>query len=88
MKTNQGLLAALVIVSITARLHHNGAYQMHLENKTGSLEVGKLAVLIVLDKNLFEMPPDELNDTKVLLAMMDGKIRYRDPSFRRPGSLQ
>ena len=33
----------------------NGAYTMSLEDKQGSIEVGKRADLVVLDRNLFEI---------------------------------
>lgn len=36
----------------------NGAYVNHQENETGSIEAGKAADLIVLDRNLFEIPAD------------------------------
>jgi predicted amidohydrolase YtcJ len=54
----------------------NAAYIMRLEDKTGSIEVGKRADLIVLDRNLFEIPLTEINEAKVLLTMMDGKTVY------------
>ena len=47
---------------------------MRLEDKTGSIEVGKRADLIVLDRNLFDIPLTEINEARVLLTMMDGKI--------------
>ena len=52
----------------------NGAKLLHMEDKIGSLEVGKLADLIVLDKNFIENSPVKIHDTKVLMTMMDGKI--------------
>ena len=54
----------------------NAAYIMRLEDKTGSIEVGKRADLIVLDRNLFEIPVTEINEARVLLTMMDGKTVY------------
>ena len=51
----------------------NAAYVMRLEDKTGTIAVGKRADLIVLDRNLFEIPVTEISDTKVLLTLMDGK---------------
>ncbi|MFA6032293.1 MAG: amidohydrolase [Myxococcota bacterium] len=53
-----------------------GARQMRLEAKTGSIETGKRADLIVLEKNLFDIPPKNLSQVKVLLTMMDGRVRY------------
>lgn len=52
----------------------NGAYVNHQEKTTGSLEVGKLADVIVLDKNLFDLAPLQISETKVLLTFMDGKL--------------
>ena len=54
----------------------NAAYVMRLEDKTGSIELGKRADLIVLDRNLFEIPATEINEARVLLTMMDGKTVY------------
>jgi len=46
---------------------------MRLEDKTGTIEVGKRADLIVLDRNLFNIPTTEISEAKVLLTLMDGK---------------
>lgn len=54
----------------------NAAYIMRLEDKTGSIEVGKRADLIVLDRNLFEIPVTEINEARVLLTIMDGETVY------------
>ena len=42
----------------------NGAYANFLEQDTGSLEVGKAADLVVIDRNLFEIPKSEINNAK------------------------
>ena len=55
----------------------NGAYVNFKEDILGSLETGKLADLIVLDKNLFEIAPQDIANTKVQLTVMDGKDVYR-----------
>jgi len=54
------------------------AYGIGVEDKIGSLEVGKLADLIILDQNLFEIDPHDIYKAKVELTMMDGKVRHRD----------
>lgn len=53
------------------------AYHDFKENKTGTLEVGKLADIVVLDRNLFEIDPEEVKQTEVLLTMFDGNIIYQ-----------
>lgn len=50
---------------------------MGIENVTGSLAVGKSADLIVLDRNLFEIGPDEIGDTKVLSTYLEGRAAYQ-----------
>ena len=45
-----------------------------LEADTGSLEVGKLADLAVLDQNLFEIPPHDLSEVKVVLTLLEGEV--------------
>jgi predicted amidohydrolase YtcJ len=52
----------------------NGAKLLHMEDKIGSLEVGKLADLIVVDQNIMEIDPSEIHQTRVLMTMMDGKV--------------
>ena len=52
-----------------------------LENDTGSIEVGKLADLIVIDENLFQLEPHEISDANVLLTLLGGKPVYGDWSF-------
>ncbi|MCH9693410.1 MAG: amidohydrolase [Gammaproteobacteria bacterium] len=54
----------------------NGAYQMGLENEQGSIEVGKRADLVVLDRNLFEIPSSEISDANVIATIFDGKTVY------------
>jgi len=59
----------------------NGAYANYLERRTGSLEVGKSADLIVLDRNIITCAPEEIGQTKVLLTLFRGKTVYKDTAF-------
>lgn len=59
----------------------NGAYVNFEEAETGSIEVGKAADLIVLNRNLFEIPVHEIHNAKVLLTLLEGKTVFRDVSF-------
>ena len=54
----------------------NAAYQNHLERETGSIEVGKLADLVVLERNLFDVPADELHAVRVTRTFLEGKTIY------------
>lgn len=54
----------------------NAAYQNHLERETGSIEVGKLADLIVLDRNLFEIPVEEIHTARVLRTLLQGRTVF------------
>ena len=60
----------------------NGAYVNFQEAETGSIEVGKAADLVVLDRNLFEIPASEIHQAKVLLTVLEGKAVYRAAEFR------
>ena len=77
LSTDAGLTLPTVIRAITA----NSAYELHVEQDVGTLEVGKLADLIVLDRNLFKIPPRQIADVKVLLTVIGGRVIYQGPEF-------
>ena len=54
----------------------NGAYVMMQEDVAGSIEEGKFADFIVLDRNLLETPTADLSETKVLSTVFEGKLVY------------
>lgn len=54
----------------------NGAYQLRLEHRTGSLTAGKAADLTVLGADLFRVDPREIHAVPVALTMMDGRITH------------
>jgi predicted amidohydrolase YtcJ len=51
-----------------------GAYAMHREKDGGSIETGKLADLILVSQNIFDIDLHKIAETKVLLTMVGGKI--------------
>ena len=58
-----------------------GAYLDFTERETGSIEAGKAADLIVLDRNLFAIPPDRIHEAKVLWTLLEGREVYRAEGF-------
>jgi predicted amidohydrolase YtcJ len=52
------------------------AYVNHLDALTGSIEVGKLADLAVIDRNLFEQPVEEIADAQVEQTFVEGGRVY------------
>jgi predicted amidohydrolase YtcJ len=60
----------------------NGAFARFTDSLTGSLEVGKRADLILLDRNLFRIPLHEIARASVVLTLMDGRVRFRRSAER------
>ncbi len=52
----------------------NGAYLDHQESETGSIEVGKRADLIVLDRNILAIDPRSIHNARVLHTILNGKF--------------
>jgi predicted amidohydrolase YtcJ len=59
---------------------YNTAYANFEETIKGSIEVGKLADLTVLSKNLLKVQPQDYLTTNVLYTIVNGKIVYKNPS--------
>ena len=51
----------------------NAAYLNTHEDQTGSIEVGNLADIIVMDQQLFDIAPADISETKVLLTLFGGE---------------
>jgi len=52
------------------------AYQMWNEKITGTLEIGKFADIAVIDRNLFEVDPEEILEATAVMTMLGGKVIY------------
>jgi predicted amidohydrolase YtcJ len=57
------------------------AFAGRREKTEGSLETGKLADFIVLDRDLFKIEPSEIGKTQVLLTVVGGKVVYESPNW-------
>ncbi len=60
----------------------NAAQQLNLDKVLGSLEVGKFADLIVLDKNFMQVPEQELARNQVLMTVVGGQVVW----LKKPSS--
>ncbi|UYY98347.1 amidohydrolase [Peribacillus frigoritolerans] len=56
---------------------YGSAHGCFREHELGTIEEGKLADLVVLDRNLFDIPESEVLKTKVELTINDGKVVYK-----------
>jgi predicted amidohydrolase YtcJ len=56
----------------------NGAWLMHQEDQTGTIEIGKRADVVVLEKNLFDVPATQISETKIQMTLFDGDIVYQN----------
>jgi len=54
----------------------NAAWLMHQEDAVGSIEPGKKADLVILDRSLFDIPATEISDARVLETLLDGETVY------------
>ncbi|MBN1682177.1 amidohydrolase [Candidatus Bathyarchaeota archaeon] len=79
-KTNSGTIIgpeeAISIKDALKIYTWNGAYLSKEETLKGSIEVGKLADLIILDRDITDLPPEELLNVKVLTTIVNGKIVF------------
>ena len=55
----------------------NAAWAMHQEREIGSIEVGKAADLVVLDRDLFALPPSRIHEAKVVRTLKEGRTVYQ-----------
>ncbi|WP_312861742.1 amidohydrolase [Segnochrobactrum spirostomi] len=67
-------------ISLDAAIRANTlgpAYQIRMEHEIGSIEVGKFADLVVLERNLFEVAPQDIHKTRVLMTVMNGRVTHQ-----------
>jgi predicted amidohydrolase YtcJ len=64
------------------------AFAGRREKTEGSLEAGKLADLIIIDRDLFLIEPTEIGKTEVLMTMVGGKVVYESPKWKSPAAAE
>jgi predicted amidohydrolase YtcJ len=55
------------------------AYVNHLDDDTGSIDVGKAADLAVIDRDLFALPVEEIASARVEQTFVEGERVYAAP---------
>lgn len=73
MGKNQAISLTEIISAYTI----DAAWSLQLDKVTGSIEVGKSADIIVLQHNLFEIPVEQIHQTKVQKTLFKGKVIYQ-----------
>ncbi len=59
----------------------DAAYVLRSEDRTGSLEIGKLADLVIVDQDIFTVPADQISETRVLMTVLGGETVYQAAGF-------
>jgi len=72
---------AVTVEQVVESFTINGAYAMGREDETGSIEVGKAADLVVLDRDIFAMPAEEIADAAVEMTLFGGRPVYAAGPF-------
>ena len=67
---------AIDMATVLKGYTYGAAYVYQAEDRTGSIEEGKCANLIVLDQNLFTIDPEKIPDTKVVWNILEGQTIY------------
>jgi len=66
----------LSVESLVRGFTLDAAYQLRMEDKVGSIEVGKMADIVVLDQNIFDVDPYSIHKTNVVMTLLNGQIIY------------
>ena len=66
----------LAVLDAIRAFTYNGAYASFEEDRKGSIEVGKLADLVVLDGSILSASPEEILSLKPALTMIDGEVVF------------
>ena len=75
---------SLTLTEALAAFTSGSAYVNHLDDVTGTLEAGKLADLVVLDRDLTGPDAGLPGDAHVLLTLSEGQVVFEDPDLESP----
>jgi len=65
--------AKLTVEQMMAGYTKNAAFQMRLENELGTIEEGKIANFVILNRNPYQTKPEELKEIKPVTVYFEGK---------------
>lgn len=66
----------LTVAEVIKGYTYGSAFGVGREDELGTLEPGKFADIAVIDRNLFQVPPEEIRSASVEMTIMDGKVIY------------
>jgi hypothetical protein len=69
------------LIDALAAFTAGSAWVNHLEHEVGSIEVGKTADLVVLDRDLFDRAAGAIGEARVLGTFIDGAPVFEDPAL-------
>ena len=75
-------------ISVAAALRHftaDAAAASREEHEKGTLTPGKLADLVVLSEDVFEVPPERLWAVKAMMTMVGGKVTFESSDWKNTG---
>jgi len=75
-KHSCGMIQKVDIMDAIRMFTYNGAYASFEEDKKGSIEVGKLADLVMLSQDITSIHPEKLMEVEVLMTIIDGNVVY------------
>jgi hypothetical protein len=67
--------------AVLAAITVNAAHQLRLERQVGTIEDGKFADLIILERDFLTVPDEELGRNRVLLTMVGGEVVFARDAF-------
>lgn len=68
----------LTVAEVIKGYTYGSAYGIGREHEIGTLEPGKFADIAVVDRNLFQVTPEEIRNAKVEMTIMDGEVIYKN----------